>query len=250
MKLHKISGYIQSIYLVEYHDKLLLLDGCSRADIDTVRQFITDKLHRPFTDLALVVVTHMHPDHAGGAHKLRQLTQCKIASANVAGQWYRGIDGILMHFSDIALAKWVAKRLGKPRKSLWYARHLATDIHLDDGDMLPGFNEWQVVSTQGHTDRDISLLHLPSNVIYVADLIVTVKGRYIPPFPVFYPNRYKQSLEKLEQLKVDKVLLAHGGEVVLTHNDYLHLKEKAPTKPTTHWRSVKSKLQKIFTRND
>ncbi|MGI3027367.1 MBL fold metallo-hydrolase, partial [Vibrio cholerae] len=29
MKLHTLKGYIQNIYLAEYPDKLLLLDGAS-----------------------------------------------------------------------------------------------------------------------------------------------------------------------------------------------------------------------------
>ena len=119
MKLHQLEGYIQSIYLAEYQDKLLLLDGCSRADIPLLTQFIMGTLQRPINDLSLVVVTHMHPDHAGAAQKLRRLSGCKIAAANVSGQWYAGLDGILMHFTDMLLAKWVAKRMNKPR---WRAK--------------------------------------------------------------------------------------------------------------------------------
>jgi len=246
MKLHQLEGYIQKIYLVEYSDKLLLLDGCCRADISLLREFITRELGRPFSDLSLVVVTHMHPDHAGGADKLRSLTGCKIATANVDGHWYSGLDGIMMHLTDIALTKWVAKRLGKPAKLVWYSRHLTADIKLNDKDFLPGFSDWQVIATQGHTDRDISLLHMPSNRVYVADLMVKVKGRYISPFPVFYPNRYMASLKAVEALKASSVLLAHGGEVQLSHQDYQHLYDTAPKEPATHWRSVKSKLRKVL----
>jgi hypothetical protein len=70
IKLHKLDGYIQTILLAEYTDKLLLLDGCSRADVSLIKHFITDTLQRPLTELQLVVVTHMPPAHAGAAHKL------------------------------------------------------------------------------------------------------------------------------------------------------------------------------------
>ncbi len=66
MHIHTLEGYIQNIYLVEYPDKLMLLDGCCRADVDTVFDYITEQLKRPITDLKLIVVTHMHPDHIGG----------------------------------------------------------------------------------------------------------------------------------------------------------------------------------------
>lgn len=244
MKLHKIPGYIQVIYLVEYPDKLMLLDGCSRADVGTVKRYIETHLGRPFSDLKVTVVTHMHPDHAGAAHKLREITGCQVVSANVSGHWYKGIDGKLMHLTDIMLASWVAGRLNKPRKLIWYSSKLKPDYKLNDGETIPGFEDWQVLFTQGHTDRDLTLYHQATSYAYVADLMVSVKGKFIPPYPVFYPNRYKQSIKKLKALAVERTLLAHGGEVELTDADFEYLLANAPDKPTTHWRSVKNKLVK------
>lgn len=246
MKLHKLDGYIQSIYLVEYKDKLLLLDGCSRADIPVLKHFIIRTLQRPMSDLNLIIVTHMHPDHAGAAHKLRTLTGCKIAAANVPGQWYNGFEGVIMHLTDMLLAKWVAKRMKKPRRNIWYSSKLKTDYKLNDGDALPNFPDWIAHATQGHTDRDISLHHVPSNRIYVADLMVKVKGNYIPPFPVFYPNRYRNSLRKIIALKPDSIILAHGGEVQPSEQEFQHLLNCAPKVPKTHWRSVKMKVSRAL----
>jgi glyoxylase-like metal-dependent hydrolase (beta-lactamase superfamily II) len=246
IKLHKLDGYIQTILLAEYTDKLLLLDGCSRADVSLIKHFITDTLQRPLTDLQLVVVTHMHPDHAGAAHKLRQITGCKIASGNVTGQWYSGFDGKLMHLTDLLLTRWVANKMKQPQRWLWYSSKLSPDYKLDDNNHLPDFDDWQVIETQGHTDRDISLHHLPSNRIYVADLIVKTRKGYIPPFPVFYPKRYRHSLMKIAKKNANKILLAHGGEVKLSQQDFEQVLTKAPTKPMTHWRSVKSKLKRAF----
>lgn len=248
MKLHTLEGYIQSIYLVEYPEKLLLLDGCCRADIPVLKTFITEKLKRSFNDLTLVVVTHMHPDHAGAAHKLRDLTGCEIAASNVVGQWYQGFDGKLMHLTDMLLAKWVAKRMNKPASSVWYSSTLKPNHKLDDGEVLPGFDDWVCISTQGHTDRDISLHHIPTNTVYVADLMVTVKGHFIPPFPVFYPNRYKASLNKIMALKANSIILAHGGEVKPTEQQFQYLLSKSPKIPKTHWRSVKLRIKSIINR--
>jgi len=246
IKLHHIDGHIQTILLAEYADKLLLLDGCCRSDITLLRKFITQVLQRPFNDLSLVVVTHMHPDHAGAAKRLRKITGCKIATANVRGQWYSGLEGRLMHLTDIMLAKWVAKRMKKPRLNMWYSSQLIADYKLNDGDHLPGFSEWVALATQGHTDRDLSLHHLPSNKVYVADLMVKVKNKYIPPFPIFYPNRYRTSLQKIISLAPKSLILAHGGEVSLTEHDYQQLLILAPKIPKTHWRSVKAKLFRPF----
>lgn len=246
MKLHFLQGYIQNIYLAEYRHGLLLLDGCCRADIELIRDFILNELKRPFTDLQLVVVTHMHPDHAGAAAKLRSLTGCRLVTGKAKGNWYKGVSGKINQLIDLALAHWVAGRLNKPRKWLYFSRRLRADAYLDDGEKLPDFEEWQVVNTPGHTDRDISLLHIPSNKIYVADLIVTVKGRFIPPFPVSYPNQYQQSVIHVRSLTPTAILLAHGGEVQLTVEDYQHLIAQSPQKPKTTWRTSKVKIARML----
>ncbi len=248
IKLHKLDGYIQTILLAEYSDRLLLLDGCSRADVSLIKHFINDILKRPLTDLRLVVVTHMHPDHAGAAHKLRQITGCKIASANVDGQWYHGFDGKMMHITDILLTRWVANKKQRKQRWLWYSSKLSPDFQLNDGDLLPDFEDWQALATQGHTDRDLSLHHLPSNRVYIADLIVTTRKGFIPPFPIFYPERYRNSVNKIANLNTESIILAHGGEVQLTAQHFEQILAKAPTAPITHWRSMKAKLKQVFTK--
>lgn len=246
MKLHSIEGYIQDIWLAEEAHGLMLLDGASRADVESICHFIQQVLGRPITDLKVIVVTHMHPDHAGGARALRQICQAKIVAADVPGQWYRGLDGLLMHLTDILLAQWVAGRMKKKRRLIWYSPFITPDIALNDGDRIPEFEDWEVLFTQGHTDRDISLWHKPSHRIYVADLMVKVKNRFIPPYPVFYPNRYKASLQRVMVLKPDSILLAHGGEVSLNASEFAFLRQKAPDIPATHWRSVKNKLARAL----
>ena len=248
MKIHQLQGFIQSIYLVEYPDKLLLLDGCCRADIDLLKQFITGELGRSFSDLKLVVVTHMHPDHAGAAHKLRKMTGCKIASTKKPNQWYAGLTGKFNHLTDLASAIWVANRLKRPKRNLWYSPYLKADIGLADHDTLPGFDDWLVLETEGHTDRDLSVLHLPTQRMYVADLFVKVKNRFIPPIPVNFPKPYLASIIKVRDLQPASIMLAHGGEVELTEHDFEHLVTVAPRKPFSIWTPAKYKLKRLVMR--
>lgn len=248
MQLKQISGYIQSIYLAVYDNKILLLDGCCKADVDLIHDYITGELNRPIEHLKTVVVTHMHPDHSGAANILKKRYGCRIVTGQSEGHWYKGLDGFLMFVTDVLLTKWVAKRLGKARKNIWYWPRLDVDQKLSDGDCIPEFEDWSVIETHGHTDRDISLFHAESKTVYVADLAVKVKNKFIPPFPVFYPNRYRKSLTKVEQLKPKHVVLAHNGEVNISHEEYLALVSLAPRVPTTHWRATKSKLARIFKR--
>jgi glyoxylase-like metal-dependent hydrolase (beta-lactamase superfamily II) len=248
VKVHRIKGFIQNIYLVEYPDKCMLLDGCSRADFTTVQRFFEDTLKRPLRDLRIVVVTHMHPDHAGCAHYFRAATGCKIVSANKTSQWYQGIQGRLSHLMDIGLAYWVANKMKRPKRNIWYSPYLQADYHVNDGDSIPEFDEWCAFETPGHTDRDLSVMHMPSKRIYVADLIVRVKRELSPPFPVHIPHLYKASLKRLASLKPNSVLMAHAEEVSLTSGDYESLLNKAPNTPETNQMAIKQMLKGAFSR--
>lgn len=246
MIIHQIDGYIQQLYLAEYQNKLMLLDGACRADIPYIEHFIVEQLLKPLSCLKVIVVTHMHPDHAGAAHQLRKRTGCMIVSADKSHQWYAGVDGAMMHLTDVLLARWVAKRLKREKKNLWYPRYLHPDVRLRDGDSIPMFEDWQVMETPGHTDRDLSLYHQQTETLYVADLMVEVKKQLISPFPIFHPNKYRESVAKVFDIAPKRLLVAHGGEVAFDQKCYQHLIDTAPRTPVTHWRAVKSKLRGLL----
>lgn len=245
MKLHQLEGYIQAVYLAEYPHGLLLLDGCCRADVRLLVDFITQKLQRPLSDLKVIVVTHMHPDHAGAAHKMQQLSGAQIASTAKDNHWYRGINGVLMHWIDVVLTWYVGRKMGRRLRYVGYPRKLASDIKLCDGDLIPGFEDWQALETPGHTDRDLSLWHPQKKCVYVADLIIKLKTKFIAPYYIFYPNQYQRSLQKVEQLQAHKTLLAHGGEVELQAQDFRELMTQSPRIPRTPLRASWRKLKKI-----
>ena len=245
MKVHQLSGYIQSIYLVEYRHGLLLLDGCCRADVKRISEFFALQLNRPLTDLKTVVVTHMHPDHAGAAQKLRKLSGCLIVSADKVGHWYQGLNGMLMHWIDVMLTLYVGNRMKKGIKNVMYSRKLRPDFKVNDGDKVPHFPEWSIVETPGHTDRDLSVLHDGKNWIYVADLIIKIRTGLIAPFPVFHPNQYRNSLTKINQLAADKIMLAHGGVISMQDADFDQLIKHAPKLPRTPLRASLLKIKRI-----
>lgn len=187
----------------------------------------------------------MHPDHAGAAHRLKALTGAKIVSSTQPKAWYSGMDGVMMHLTDLVLAWYMANRMGKPRRNLWYRRKLIVDHAVSDGDTVPHFDDWQILNTPGHTDRDISVYHAEQSTIYVADLMVEVKKRLIAPFPVFHPNQYRSSIDRVYKLNAEQVLLAHRGPVDFDDEARQHILDTAPRRPVTHWRVTKIKLKSL-----
>ena len=243
MKIHQIQGYIQTIHLVEYHDRLMLLDAGCRCDVRVIEQFVQQQLGRSMQELKLVLVSHMHPDHAGGANLLRRKFSCQIASVSLPQQWYQGIRGRIGHAVDIVLALYVARRKGKALKNIIYHPHLRPDIVLCDQQTIPGFSEWTVHSTPGHTDRDLSFLHQPSGQMYVGDMILRIRNKFTSPFPIYQPKAYKQSLAKLLTLEVNTILMAHDGPADISAAEIQTLINNSSKRPLTAARVVKYKLK-------
>ncbi|WP_131669624.1 MBL fold metallo-hydrolase [Psychrobacter pygoscelis] len=233
IKIVGIEGYIQTTYLAIYPNKLLLLDSGSRADVPKILDYITSTLGRSLNELKVVMVTHMHPDHAGGAKLLKQKTGCLIVSAMKSRPWYFGQEGRRMHMIDIGLSHFVASRQGKAFEALWYDPILHPDIAVHEGDKVPGFDGWEVLETPGHTDHDLSLWHRPSHCVYTADLILCIKQRYVSPYLVTLPQEYRRSVEKIRGLAPKEVLFAHGGRSQLSEDIYVDLIKKTPKQPRT-----------------
>lgn len=246
MQIHYIEGYIQTILLVEYPDKLLLLDGGCRCDVPTIQTFITNTLQRDMSDLKLVLVSHMHPDHAGGANLLRKKFGCRIASVNFERQWYQGFSGRIAHSIDVILALYVARRKGKKLANIYYHPDLKPDIILQDQTCVPDFNDWMVHFTPGHTDRDLSFLHQPSQQMYVGDLILKLKNKFTSPFPIYQPTVYKQSLNKLLELNISKILMAHDGFSEISPADIRLLISKSSERPLTVRKVVNRKFNRLI----
>ncbi|WP_434353503.1 MBL fold metallo-hydrolase [Psychrobacter sp. HD31] len=235
----RIDGHIQDIYLAVYANKLLLLDGCCRPDVELVLATIRNILGREISQLKAVIVTHMHADHAGGAAYLKKHTGCKIISSNKPTQWYGGLNGRVEYLLDLSLSYFVAYRRGRKFKNLNYPAELKADILVNDGDAVPMFEDWQIIETPGHTDRDLSVYHAKTGKVYVADLMIKLENRrrgirFVAPYNIDDPVAYKKSVAKIKQYHPYKVMMAHGGQTFVEQATFDDLIKMTPNKPRTN----------------
>ncbi len=121
------------------------------------------------SDVVRIVLTHAHPDHAGGA-------------AEVAARTGRQVD---VHAAD---AGYLRRGEVPPRDDSQPLGRLlnrmpggvfaptAVGQELADGDVLPVAGGLTVVHTPGHSPGHVSLLHERSGVLITGDALFNVRG--------------------------------------------------------------------------
>lgn len=244
-KIHQIEGYVTSIYLVEKDGDLLLLDGCCRPDVETVKNYIEEILQKPFSDLKLVISTHVHPDHGGGLTYFKKLG-IPIAGPEHFNQWYRGVSGFLTFLVDIMLTYLVAFSKGKGFKNLWHPRKLELDTVLREGMRVPGFEDWEVLHCPGHTLMDLTLYNPQRKLAYVADNFVGFKENIFRPYPLHSPELYKKSLKRYLDLGIEEFLMAHYGRTRISKDRIEKLMATTPNKPRKHTNTLPAITMKLF----
>jgi glyoxylase-like metal-dependent hydrolase (beta-lactamase superfamily II) len=221
--IHIYKGYVQNNFLIEYKDRILLIDGACRPDADRIAEFIQKDMNRSIQDLKLTAVTHCHPDHAGAAHILREKYHVPAAAPRDLDLWYSGIGGSLQHLSDTLQSQFMAKQM-KPElkiksESLFYKRLLKPDYMLDDQSPLPFFSDWKAISAPGHTSHNIMLYNEKHRILYVADSMIDSRGKFLPPVPVLFPDAMKKTLLKIKALKPDIILFAHSDSAFMPYRE-------------------------------
>jgi glyoxylase-like metal-dependent hydrolase (beta-lactamase superfamily II) len=212
--IHPLRGYISTVYLAVYADKILMLDGGSRSDAARIGNYCEKKLNRPVTDIKLCVASHIHPDHAGGAVELRERHGIPVAAHPFIDRWYSGISGSLQHKVDCVMAHVVrvADRVSFQR--IMSRRRVRPDIVLGDGETLPGFGDWRALYVPGHTLHDLALYNAEAGILYAGDCIINRNGKFNTPIPVFFHGTMRRSYEKLAALEAGTIIPAHGDVVV------------------------------------
>jgi glyoxylase-like metal-dependent hydrolase (beta-lactamase superfamily II) len=212
-RIHLLEGYISNIYLVEYDHAMLLLDSGSLGDAPKIIRYCEDVCSRPASHIALCAISHMHPDHAGGAACLRASHGVPLAAFHTIDRWYEGITGYIQYLLDCRMEQWVSKAIGKKREPVLFGRRLNPDHLLCDGQKLPLFPDWKVFHIPGHTLHDIALYHEKEKILHTGDSVLRVKGEYSLPIPVFFKGRMRSSFDRLSQLHPRLILPGHGDVI-------------------------------------
>lgn len=207
-RLPTLGSYINSFAFVEEDGSVTLVDcGIAKAPPRIVAGLADIGKHPK--DVQRIVVTHAHPDHAGGAATL-------LATSSA--------PGVQAHADDAESLRAGTTAPGDPNSTVYrvYSRIISgrfapvpVSTELADGDVLDVAGGLQVHHTPGHTPGHVSLLHPDTGVLITGDAIFNLNGRMSWPirlvctsFPV-----NKTSARVLSELDYRIAAFTHGPEI-------------------------------------
>jgi glyoxylase-like metal-dependent hydrolase (beta-lactamase superfamily II) len=207
-RIPTLGDFINSFAFVDDDGSVTLVDcGVKRAPAKIVAALgVIDKHPR---DVARIVLTHAHNDHAGGAAGLVRDS---------------GLPGVAVHADDAPLVR--AGR-GAPRDASARLGALFTRLpgggfapvpvteELTDGAVIPVADGVRVIHTPGHTPGHISLLHEPTGVLITGDAIWNMRSRMSWPVAAFCTSHRlnQQSAQVLGDLDYTVAAFTHGPEI-------------------------------------
>jgi glyoxylase-like metal-dependent hydrolase (beta-lactamase superfamily II) len=206
--LHTLRLTIPNVYLLT-GERAVLIDAGAPTDVPRILAFLEEH-GISAGQLALILPTHGHWDHAGGARALRDATKAPIA----------------IHRGDLELVRGGNNGRPKPTCSMGYLIRafvnrgfppFEPDIVIDDElDLQPFGVDARVLLTPGHTAGSISVLTGEGDAI-VGDLLMGgwLGGRLFPRRPgmhYFAENveQLKASLRYVLGLKPRTIQPGHG----------------------------------------
>jgi glyoxylase-like metal-dependent hydrolase (beta-lactamase superfamily II) len=214
--------------------------GLGSRDPEAKWRPVLDALDAP---VERIVVTHMHPDHVGGARDVAELTSAPVLQgredyAQCVSAWgaERSLPRLAGWWESHGLPAGQAEAMRQEADNLGRAVHWVKDPELlDEGDSVDG---WDIEVLRGHADGHIVLRR--GDVLIAGDTILGGITPAIGQYPNSRPDPlgdYLETLNRIEAMRLSLALTGHkhrlrdpsarAREIREHHNDRLDSAEAA-----------------------
>lgn len=208
------------VYLLDGGREKALIDaGMGRrpeAILDIVRSH-----DFPPSQISLILLTHSHADHAGGARALSEATGAVVAASHYEAQLVEG-------GSEEELGLLQAKRAGIFPEDYRF-QHCKVGIRLDDGQEIEvGDLKVKALVTPGHTPGSTCYyVELPEGpAIFTGDTVFYEGVVGLLNLDQSNPREMRRSIRRLAELPVEGLYPGHGLFMVRWGRSHLQLAAK------------------------
>ena len=234
MNIHQIRTPLSNSYVVTYPDRILVVDvgiRCYKYVLGAIEQ----TLSRDPQEVELIICTHDDPDHIGGVRQLAAACESAFAlpyasrsplkkNVNDPAGWIVRLGTSMVEASRPRSWRmyWSPARRNRVRERVRsrvhvrpeQANRLRPDYRLRHQAVLPGFEDWEVVHTPGHTWDSCCYFHAETKSLISGDTLLgsAKKDRLVLPSVFSNRSQIRSSVRRLEALVPEHVYPGHGSE--------------------------------------
>ena len=210
-----------NVYLTRLDDGgwMLIDTGYYEEDCFETLAASLRELRIEWPEIRTMLLTHMHPDHIGNAHRILALTGARVLMHAVESEHQRAI-------AEAGKPPWFGEMMrlaGTPPELEAQVHHAFTHIRehsrvivaddlLQGGERIPtAIGELEVIHTPGHSPGHICLYEPREGLFLAGDHMlpgITPNIGWLPQQDTL--GDYLSSLEKVAPYEVSQVLPAHG----------------------------------------
>lgn len=245
MEIHLVKTRYANAYVVSYEETAFVIDVASGSQ-RYVLGFVKETLKKPVDTITLVACTHDDRDHMGGVEKLAELCDATLAFPYASGDAlhklindpFGGLTRATTGFREALRARnrgmyinprrdaaaklnphYDGNRVGEPPSAPRRA------LRLKDKERLPGFEDWAILHTPGHSWDSCCYFHEKTGSLISGDTLLGSRKQERVVKPAIYSNRlhFARTLSRLKSLDVRAVYPGHGkvieGRNLLDHLD-------------------------------
>ena len=203
--LQQLRAVGSRVTVVTAGESALAIDAGAIGSVGIVLWGLEALRIRP-EQVAVIAITHHHPDHTGGLARLSRATGARVAAHRLDAGVIAGTEPRPDPYRNEFVAG-----VTRPIVRALYGDGVEVDTLLEDGDVLPFEEEVRVVHTPGHTPGSTCYYIPEKGAVVVGDALQRRFGRLGPPAEnVTADNKIaRESLARLLPLDFHTICFSH-----------------------------------------